>query len=120
MKESGQIWGWIKTLLISCLMSVILFFLCAFILYQMKGTTETASKMVLGIYLISCLAGGFLNGKRVGKQRLVCGLVTGVLYFLVLFLVSWTFRSSDTGVMSGLLAPVIVCLGGGIVGSILS
>lgn len=120
MKEPGQIWGWIKTLLISCLLSVILFFLCAFILYQMKGNSETAGKMVLGIYLISCLAGGFLNGKRVGKQRLICGLVTGVLYFLVLFLVSWTFRTPDSGMMTGLLAPLIVCLGGGVAGSVLS
>lgn len=120
MKESGQIWGWVKTLFLSCVLSVILFFLCAFILYRIKGSTELAGKMVLGIYLLSCMLGGFLNGRRVGKRRLVCGLATGALYFAILFVISWTFRTSDTGMLAGLLAPLIVCLGGGAAGSIIS
>jgi putative membrane protein (TIGR04086 family) len=120
MKEFGQIWGWVKILAVSCLLSVGLFFLCAWLLYQMKGGTEMAEKMVLGIYLISCLAGGFFNGKRVKQKRLLCGLITGGLYFLLLLLIIWVYGNSGVPLLSDMGFPLAACLIGGILGSLIS
>ena len=75
-------WGFLKTLLISYVLTALLLGGLAFLMYRAKlGATEAAWGVMV-IYLVACAVGGFLTGRRVGTQRLLWGLLSGVLYFV--------------------------------------
>ena len=44
---------------------------------------------VILVYVLSCALAGLVAGKGVGRQRFFCGLLAGLLYFLVLMAVSF-------------------------------
>ena len=44
---------------------------------------------VILVYILSCALAGLVAGKGVGRQRFFCGLLAGLLYFLVLMAVSF-------------------------------
>ena len=86
----------------------------------MKWEAAGSETAIRAVYFLSCLAGGFLSGKEFRERRLVWGLLTGVLYGLILLTVSQLTGGLGS---SGILETVIVsgiCLGGGAIGSIIS
>ena len=72
------------------------------------------------LYFLSCLAGGFLSGKEFRERRLFWGILTGVLYAVILLTVSQLTTGPGS---SGILKIVVIfgiCMAGGAAGSIFS
>ena len=78
-----------RSLLISYLLSALLLTLLAFGLYRLKLSPARVSAGIYGIYGISCFIGGMLAGKGLPNRRFFWGLLSGLLYFLVLALMSF-------------------------------
>ena len=79
-----------KALLASVLLTAILLFVMALILYKANLSGLAEHVMVILIYLLACLAGGFLLGKQEEKRRFLWGAGFGALYFfLLLLLANW-------------------------------
>lgn len=113
-------WNFIKTLLLSYGMTAVLLTGLAFLMYQMKLGAAQASWGVTVIYLLACAVGGFLTGKRVGSRRLLWGLVSGGLYFVILWMLSLILGGGMQGEMQELLTALAACLAGSAVGAFLS
>ncbi len=110
----------LKTLLLSYVVTAVLMFVLAFVLYKMKWSSSQASWGIMLIYLLSCALGGFIAGKRMRSRRLLWGIASGLLYFAVLFLLSLAVGSGLRGDMQGTLTVLAACLGGGAAGAFLS
>ena len=76
--------------------------------------------MVYAVYLLTCLSGGFLAGKRIRQRRFFWGLLSGLLYFLVLFAVSWAMNMGSAIDMERSVTVMGICALGGTIGGMLS
>lgn len=110
----------LKTLMLSYVVTVVLMFGLAFVLYKMKLNSSQAAWGVMLIYFLSCALGGFIAGKKMGSRRLLWGIASGLIYFAVLFILSLAVGSGLRGDMQGILTALAACLGGGAVGAFLS
>ena len=112
--------SFLKTLLISYLLTVILLAGLSFLMYQAKlGATE-ATWGVRVIYLITCAVGGFLTGRRVENRRLFWGLLSGGIYFAVLLVLSLLIGGGIQQEIRQILSVLAACLAGSAVGAFLS
>lgn len=110
----------LKTLFITYLLTGILLFSLAFILYKLRLSNTQVQTGVYLIYILSSFLGGFLAGKKMKSRRFLWGMLMGALYFLVLFLVSsLSGRPLESG-FSYLLLVLGICLSGGTAGGMLS
>lgn len=110
----------LRALLLSYLLSGFLLFLVAFILYRLKLKEGQINLAIYFIYGAACVLGGLLSGKAIQNRRFFWGLLTGLLYFTVLFFVSWIMNH---GILPApeTMAPVLACCAaGGTAGGMLS
>ena len=75
---------------------------------------------ILTVYILSTLAGGFVAGKMARVRKFVWGLGIGVLYFLLLVLISFGIYHSIQEPFPQLLIVCILCTGGGMIGGMIS
>ena len=72
------------------------------------------------LLLLLSLAGGFLAGKGIRSRRFFWGMTNGVLYFLVLLLVSWLHSHGELADTSRLSVTLACCAAGGMIGGMMS
>lgn len=68
--------------------SGVLLLLLAFGLYQADLSEAVVKIGVVAIYIVSCFTGGFLIGRWMQDKKYLWGLLTGAIYFILLFVVS--------------------------------
>lgn len=120
MKLNPKILFFMKSLLFTYILTGILLFILAFLFYKMKMPQNQLNIGIYAIYIISCLAGGFLSGKTMKHRKFLWGMIFGILYFLILLLVSFIVQKEiSQGIASSILIMAIcgVC---GMVGGMIS
>ena len=118
--NSSKPWRIIRTLMISYFLSALLLLGMTFLLYKFRLDESQINIGIYGTYIVSCLIGGFLIGKTMKTKRLFWGLLIGILYFSVLFLLSTLQEQTIPSDHSHLLKILGICMGSGMIGSILS
>ncbi len=111
---------YVKFLFISYLISGLFLLLAALLFYKMKLQASTAQILVYSIYAISCAVGGFFIGKSIGQRRFLWGLLFGILYIVILFLISLTFPTETNPETGHIITRFIICLASGCIGGIVS
>lgn len=109
-----------KCLLAGYLLSGLLLVITAFVLYRIGLTEKTASLIIVGIYVSSCFVCGFLAGKVFRNRKFVWGLLEGVLYFLILAVISLACHTDLQGLGNDGLTTWILCAASGTLGGMLS
>lgn len=107
-------------LMISCLATVVILLVMAFVMLKLQPGTSAVETCILVTYAVSCFFGGWYCGRKAVRRKFLWGLLSGVLYFLLLFLVS---GMGDRAVQSGLvqsLTALVICAGGGMLGGMLA
>ena len=117
---TGSLWGYVKNLVITYSLTVLLLAGLAFLMYQMKLGAAEASWGVTVIYLLVCAVGGFLTGRRMGSRRLLWGLIFGALYFSVLLVLSLVLGRGVQTESRQLLTILATCLAGSAIGAFIS
>lgn len=110
----------LRSLLFSYLLSAILLLAISFALYKFRLKESQIQAAVTLIYILSCAFGGLITGKSIRRQRFLCGLFSGLAYFLVMLAVSFLLGKGIHTEPPQLLSIVGMCVGGGILGGILS
>ena len=109
-----------KALLLSYIVTAVLLFLLAGLLYKLNLGEKTVSAGIVAIYITSTLAGGLFLGKKIKTKRFLWGLCIGAVYFLLLIIISFgVYRTIDTTVMN-LGNTFLLCAGGGMLGGMIS
>lgn len=110
----------LQALLCSYLLSGVLLLVTAFFLYRFRLRESQITLTVAVIYVLSGALAGFVLARATGKRRFFCGLAAGLCYFLILAAVSSFLGKGFSVSISHLLTTMGMCVGGGILGAIIS
>ena len=123
MRVKGQKSGVMRifqALLVSYIITGILLLVLAVLLYKLNLDKGKVKAGITGIYVVSAVAGGFLIGKLQKVRKFIWGLMLGILYFLLLVLVSFGVYHTLQGDVMQIVTTLVLCAAGGMLGGMLS
>lgn len=109
-----------KILGLSYLLTALLLLAVSFLLYQFHLSDSQLTIAANIIYALSCFFGGFLSGKLMKRRKFIWGLLFGVIYLLILVLLSFLIHKSILNGFPHLLIVLGICCAGGFLGSVVS
>ncbi len=110
----------LKALLCAYVMTGILLLVLTLLLYKAGLSEENINAGIILTYVISTFSGGFVVGKLTGVKKFMWGLLLGILYFVLLMLISlgiYHYLQSDA---ANLVTTFLLCAGGGMLGGMIS
>lgn len=116
----GRVMDFIKALLCAYVVTGILLLILALLLYKAGLSEENVNAGILLTYVISTFSGGFVIGKLTGSRKFLWGLLSGILYFVLLLLISLGIYHSLQGASVETAAAFVLCAGGGMLGGMIS
>lgn len=120
MQKGAQAMSILKALLASYIVTGILLFTLTLLLYKFEWDEQKVTAGIIVIYVVSTFVGGFILGKLKQVRKFVWGLVMGVLYFVLLFLISFGVYRSFDGNGTNVITTFLLCAGGGMLGGMLA
>lgn len=110
----------VKGLIFSYAITGALLALLAFLVFKFQLGESITDIAIVAIYVLVTFVGGFITGKAVKEQKFLWGFILGFLYILIIsivaILVSQTFHVASTAN----LTTAALCIGGGLLGGMLS
>lgn len=110
----------IKSLLASYIIAGVLLLILALLLYKLRLSESAVNVGVIAVYVISCFVGGFLEGKMMKNRRFLWGSLLGLLYFIILAVISLAVSQGLSGSSSHFITVLILCTAGGTLGGMVS
>lgn len=110
----------LKDMLFAYLLTAIFLLLLAFLLYRFALSEKIVSVAITVIYVLITFLAGMIAGKHADKRRFLWGLIVGILYFVILTIVSLTVNHGVTELSTHMLTVFILCAGSGMLGAMLS
>lgn len=120
VKKSNVSINYIKHLMFACLITIVLLLFSAFLLYKTDLSTKGLSVLLVVTYILSNLVAGWLMGKSVEKRQFLWGLLVGLGYFMIVFLVSFVGNQFFMGDVSKLILVFFLCVCSGMFGGMIS
>ena len=118
MRDNRYIWG-AKSLFVSCILTAFLLFILAWLVLVAGLTEKIVSIAIIIIYVTATFTGGFMAAKKAVCRKFLWGLCVGLVYFLLLLLVSAVKSGSVAGLGDSLLTTMLLCGAGGMLGGML-
>ena len=119
-ERGTQVFQILKALLASYIVTGILLFAVTFFLYKFEWDEQMVTAGIIVIYVVSTFVGGFILGKIRRARKFLWGLVIGVLYFVLLFLISFGVYRNFDGNGTNVITTLLLCAGGGMLGGMLA
>ena len=109
-----------KALMVSYVVTGLLLLLIAGLLYRFQLDEGKVQIGIIITYILSCFTGGFLAGKMMKNRQFLWGVFLGLLYFAIMMLVSLAVNRELQSSTSGFVTAFLLCMGGGMLGGMLS
>ena len=110
----------ISTLLIMYVITGLALLALALLLFKMQLSENVVTIGIMVIYIVSCLIGGLIAGKRIQVRKFLWGVVVGAVYFVILLIGSLLMNrglSSDTVHVA---TTLVMCMAAGMIGGMIS
>ena len=120
MQKNIKVIWWIKSLLASYIVTGILLLVLTFFMYKFELNEKFVSAAIVGIYVVSTLIGGMIIGKLTKSKRYLWGMVLGIIYFVLLLLITLGVYRTLNGDSVSIVTSLILCAGGGMTGGMIS
>lgn len=120
MQKNIKVIWWIKSLLASYIVTGILLLVLTFFMYKFELNEKIVSAAIVGIYVVSTLIGGMIIGKLIKSKRYLWGMVLGIIYFVLLLLITLGVYRTLNGDSVSIVTSLILCAGGGMTGGMIS
>ena len=120
MQKNIKVIWWIKSLLASYIVTGILLLVLTFFMYKFELNEKIVSAAIVGIYVVSTLIGGMIIGKLTKSKRYLWGMVLGIIYFVLLLLITLGVYRTLNGDSVSIVTSLILCAGGGMTGCMIS
>lgn len=120
MQKNIKVIWWIKSLLASYIVTGILLLVLTFFMYKFELNEKIVSAAIVGIYVVSTLIGGMIIGKLTKSKRYLWGMVLGIIYFVLLLLITLGVYRTLNGDSVSIVTSLILCAGGGMAGGMIS
>lgn len=121
-KQEGTIpWMYLLIdLLGAYILTAIILLMFALLLYKFNLSQSTIRIGMIITYMFTCFFAGNLAGRQMKQKRFAWGLIMGLAYFVVLLVMSLAINPNASGVSDSLISTLILCVGGGMLGGMLS
>ena len=120
MQKNIKVIWWIKSLLASYIVTGLLLLVLTFFMYKFELNEKIVSAAIVGIYVVSTLIGGMIIGKLTKSKRYLWGMVLGIIYFVLLLLITLGVYRTLNGDSVSIVTSLILCAGGGMAGGMIS
>lgn len=110
----------LKALLCAYIVTGILLLVLSLLLYKAGLSEENVNAGIILTYVISTFSGGFVIGKLARVRKFLWGLLLGVVYFVLLLLISLGIYHSLQSDLMNLATTFLLCAGGGMLGGMIS
>ena len=120
MQKNIKVIWWIKSLLASYIVTGILLLVLTFFMYKFELNEKIVSAAIVGIYVVSTLIGGMIIGKLTKSKRYLWVMVLGIIYFVLLLLITLGVYRTLNGDSVSIVTSLILCAGGGMTGGMIS
>lgn len=109
-----------KILLAMLGVTAILLFVLAFLAQKLDLSEAGISIGICVTYVLSCFVGGFFAGKVQRSKRFLWGILMGLMYLMLLLIITFFVKKGFTAEVSDLAVNLLLCVGGGMLGGMLS
>ena len=109
----------LKSVVVAYVLTAILLLVLSFIMYKAKISMAGANSGILVTYVLSCLVGGFIFSGSLSEKKYLGGGVMGVVYFVVVYIVSAVWNQSVAAQMPGMLTAFLICVFSGMFGGMI-
>lgn len=110
----------VAVLFVMYVISGILLFLLALLLYKLELSEAVVKIAVIVIYLVAGVVGGLLMGKKMKDRKFLWGLLVGGCYFLLLFFISAIIKQGFSMEPVKVITTFILCAASGMAGGMIS
>jgi putative membrane protein (TIGR04086 family) len=110
----------IWSLIISYIVTGIILCMLAFFMYQTKAGIGIAGIGITVTYVIASMLAGIITGKQVAKKKFLWGMLSGLLYFLILVGISFLVHENPSVFSGQRLTVLLLCGAGGMLGGMIS
>lgn len=120
MSKSMKVLEVIRSLVAAYIFTGVALAALAFVIYKWELSETVVNIVIMAVYVIASFLGGFITGKRVRERKFFWGLVMGGLYILIIYGVSMIMSASLDMISTANVAACLLCLGGGMLGGMVS
>lgn len=106
----------LKGFLVTCGVTAAGILLCAFLLLKVSPPLNVLQGLLFAVCFLACFAGGLIVGKYSSSRSLIWGALFGILYYLLLWLISYIFGKCGFAPEGNAVLTGILCLLGGAAG----
>lgn len=110
----------LKCLICSYIITGLLLLFLALLLYKFDFDDGKVTIGITLIYIIASFIGGFILGKLKREKKFLWGALCGAAYFIILTLISLLVNRGLEGGVSGFTTVLVMCIGSGCIGGMLS
>ncbi|MBE5967665.1 MAG: TIGR04086 family membrane protein [Lachnospiraceae bacterium] len=110
----------LKGLLFSYIVTAFILLILSFLMLKLDLPSLVISGGINLAYILSTFLAGFYVGKKVELRKFLWGILMGVMYFVVLMLVSLLMNRVSPIPFGGLLTVLIMCGLSGMLGGMIS
>ena len=119
-RQNTKILALLKGLLISYIITAILLLLLSIVMLKTDLPGMVISGGINLTYIISAFAGGFFAGRKLERRKFLWGLLMGVIYFIIVMLVSLAMNTSSPLPLGNMLVVFSICSLSGMLGGMIS
>lgn len=118
--KSGVFGRLVAALTAAFLTTIVLLLIFAFLLLKLQPDAGKTAIGILLIYVLSGFIGGWYCGRKSDSRKFLWGMLTGVLYFLLLLVISGMGEEAFAPGLVRTGSALLLCAGGGMLGGMLS
>lgn len=120
IRQNTKILFLLKGLLFSYIITAFILLLLSFLMLKFDLSSLVISGGINFAYILSNFLAGFYVGKKAELRKFVWGIVMGVMYFVILMLISLVINRVSPIPLGGLLTVLIMCGLSGMLGGMIS
>lgn len=118
--QRPKIMSLLKSLIFSYVITGIMLLILALLLYKMNFNEGKVTVGIIVVYILSCFLGGYFLGRKTGEKKFLWGMCLGGCYFILILGISTLVQPGAMAGIKNLLTSFVMCVGGGMLGGMLS
>ena len=116
-KDLRSLWGFLRALLASYLISTLVLLILAFILYKWGLSENVMMAGTIVTYVLSGFVGGVFLGKSGRNRAFLWGMLLGAVYYMLLLLAALVLPVKETNSGITTLINLGICMLAGMTGA---
>lgn len=120
VQKKSKLFFVIRALLSSYILTIVILLLLSLLIYKADISSGVIRIGIILSYIFSTFVGGIVIGKSVGEKKYLWGMGVGILYFLLILIVSIVLNKSNFSGSASIISVFAMCTLGGTLGGMLS